>query len=134
MLPRLRGTTVFFRTPRAAWLAAILLFLPTDLLADTKASNVVCRSDLAVERREELADKLRKITGWSNLNFDPTGALRLGTNPGRGSTQARELLSQAVSGGTAVILEDASRRTDVAFCQVLPGKWKADVPTTARLS
>ncbi len=126
MLPRPRGI-LFSRTPRAAWLAAILLFLPADLLADTNTSNVVCRSDLAVERREELASKLRKITGWGNLNFDLTGALRLGTNPGGGSKKARELLSRAVSGGTAVVLEDASKRADVAFCQVLPGKWKSNV-------
>ncbi len=126
MLPRPRGT-LFSRTPRAAWLAAILLFLPADLLAETNTSNVVCRSGLAVERREELAGKLRKITGWSNLKFDPAGVLRLGTNPVDGSKKARELLSRVVMGGTAVVLEDASKHADVAFCQVLPGKWKANV-------
>jgi hypothetical protein len=31
-------------------------------------------------------------------------------------------------GEAAVVLEDASNRADVAFCQVLPGKWKANVP------
>ncbi len=127
MLPRPRW--IFFsRTLRAAWLASILLFLPADLLAETNTSNVVCRSDLVVERREDLAGKLRKITGWSNLRFDLTGALRLGTNPVGGSKKARELLSRVVMGGTAVVLEDASKRADVAFCQVLPGKWKANVP------
>jgi hypothetical protein len=127
LLPRPRWI-LFSRILGAAWLAAILLFLPTDLLAETYTSNVVCRSALADQRREELAGKLRKITGWSNLNFDFTGALRLGTNPVGGSKKARELLLRAVSGDTAVVLEDASKRADVTFCQVLPGKWKANVP------
>ncbi len=127
LLPRPRWILIS-RILRVAWLAAALLFLPADLLAETNASNVVCRNGLAVERREELAGKLRKITGWSDLKFDLTGALRLGTNPVNGSKKARELLSRVVTGGTAVVLEDASKRADVAFCQVLPGKWKANVP------
>lgn len=129
MLPRPRGI-LFFKIPRAAWLAAVLLFFPADLLAETNTSSVVCRSGLAVERREELAGKLRKITGWSNLRFDTAGALRLGTNPIGGSKQARELLSQVVMGRAAVVIEDASKRADVAFCQVLPGKWNSNVQDT----
>lgn len=128
MLPR--PHLLFVRIPRAAWLAAILLFLSADLLADTYASNVVCRSGLAVERREALAGKLRKITGWTNLGFDSAGALRLGTNPVGGSAQARDLLSQIVKGTAAVVIEDASQRADVAFCQVLSGKWKSGVKDT----
>ncbi len=127
LLPRTRGI-LFFRTLLAAWLAAILLSLPADLLAETNTSNVVCRSGLAVERREELAGKLRKITGLSDLKFDRAGVLRLGTNHVGGSKKARELVSRVVMGSTAVVLEDASKRADVAFCQVLPGKWKALVP------
>ena len=130
MLPRPRGT-LFSRTLRAARLAAILLlFLPADLFAETNTSNVVCRSGLAVERREVLARKLRKITGWSDLNFDRSGVLRLGTNHVGGSGKARELLSRVVMEGTAVVLEDASKSPDVAFCQVLPGRWKVNVPDT----
>ena len=126
MLPRPRGI-LNSRIRRAAWLAAFVLLISADLLADTYTSNVVCRSSLAVERREELAGKLRKITGWSNLKFDSSGTLRLGTNPVGGSEQARELLSRVVKGTAAVVIEDASKRADVAFCQVLPGKWKTDV-------
>jgi len=129
LLPRPRGI-LFSRILRAVWLAAILIFLPADLLAESNTSSVVCRSGLALERREELAGKLRKITGWSNLKFDLTGALQLGTNPVGGSKIARELLSRVVMGNAAVVIEDASKRTDVAFCQVLPGKWKANVPDT----
>ena len=128
MLPRHRRTLIS-QNSRAGWLAVILLlYLPADLLAGTNASNLVCRRGVAVERREELAGKLRKITGWSDLKFDLTGALRLGTNPVSGSKKARELLSRVVLGGTAVVIEDASNRADVVFCQVLPGKWKANVP------
>jgi hypothetical protein len=129
LLPGPRGIG-FFRISRAAWLAAILVCLPADLLAETHTSNVVCRSGLAVERREELAGKLRKITGWGNLKFDSAGALQLGTSPVGGSKQARELLSQVVMGGAAVVLEDASKSPDVAFCQVLPAKWKSNVQDT----
>jgi hypothetical protein len=125
LLPRPRG--ILFRTLRATWLAAFLLFLPTDLLAETNRGNVVCRSGLAVERRLELANKLRKITGWSNLRFDLAGVLRLGSNPVGGSRMARELLSQVVMGSAAVVIEDASKSADVAFCQVLSGKWKSNV-------
>ncbi|CAN5715807.1 hypothetical protein BH20ACI3_BH20ACI3_05330 [soil metagenome] len=119
---------LFSQALRALGLAATLLFLPADLLAETNISNVVCRSGLVSQRREELAGHLRKITGWSDLRFDRLGALRLGTNPLGGSKKARELLSRAVMGGTAVVLEDASKLADVAFCQVLPGKWKENVP------
>jgi hypothetical protein len=129
LLPRPRGL-ILFGIPRAAWLAALLLCLPADLLADTYRSNVVCRTGLAVEKREELSGKLRKITGWSNLRFDLAGALRLGTNPVGGSSQARALLSQVVMGSAAVVIEDASERADVAFCQVLPGRWKSNVQDT----
>lgn len=122
MLPRL-SRKLFFRTTSAVWLATVLLLLPVDLLAETNIGSVVFRSSVTVERREELAGKLRKITGWSNLKFDSAGALRLGTNPIGGSQKARELLSRAVMGGAAVVLEDASKHPDVAFCQVLPAKW-----------
>ena len=130
MLPRSRGMR-FIKILRAAGLAAVVvLFLPANLLADTSTSNVVCRSDLASERREELAARLRNITGWSNLRFDPAGALRLGTNPVGGSKTARELLSQVVTGDAGVVIEDASKRADVAFCQVVSGKWKSNAQDT----
>ncbi|HZI87936.1 MAG TPA: hypothetical protein VFD48_13970 [Pyrinomonadaceae bacterium] len=118
------------RIHRAAWLAILMLFLPAGLLAVTNTSNVICRGSLQIEHREELAGKLRKITGWTDLKFDRSGVLRLGTNHVGGSAKARELLSRVVMGGTVVVLEDASKRADIAFCQVVPGKWKASVPET----
>jgi hypothetical protein len=107
-----------------------VLFLPSDLTANISTSNVVCRSGLSVERREELAGKLRKITGWNNLRFDLSGALQLGSDPLGGSKKARDLLSQVVMGNAAVVIEDASKSSEVAFCQVLPGRWKANLQDT----
>jgi hypothetical protein len=101
------------------------LLLPIDLLAQQTHSNVVCREGLSQARRDELADKLRRITGWPDLKFDHSGTLRRGTaEPVGGSKSARELVSKAIYGSNVVVLEDASRGPDVAFCRLLPGKWK----------
>jgi hypothetical protein len=40
-----------------------------------------------------------------------------------GSASARALLTAAVYGPNILILEDASNRLDVVFCQVIPGRW-----------
>jgi hypothetical protein len=72
-------------------------------------------------------EKLRVITGWANLHFDNKGALIPGTSPSdSGSESARALLIKVVSGETVVVLEDASKRADVAFSRVIPGRWKND--------
>ncbi len=90
---------------------------------------MICRDSLPVAAREDLAAKLRKITGWSDLRFDRNGALRLGrTDPVDGSRTARELLTRSVYGNIVVVLEDSSRREDVAFSRVIPGRWKHDAP------
>ncbi len=113
---------------RAVWLGGIILCGQLSILAvDKNARNIICRDDLSVQHRVELATKLRRITGWQDLAFEGGGALRLGTNePVGGSSGARELLLKAISGINVVILEDASRRSDVAFCRVVPGRWKKD--------
>ena len=78
MLPRPRGTS-FSLITRAVWLAGILLLLlPIELQADQNRNNVVCREELSPARREELANKLRKITGLPDLKFDDYGFLRTG--------------------------------------------------------
>lgn len=124
MLPRPRGI-LFSRILRVAWLVGIHLLLPIDLLAEQHQNNVVCRESLSQARRDELAAKLRKITGWSDLRFDPGGVLRLGsTDPIRGSQSAREFLAKVNFGTHLVVLEDASERADVAFSRVIPGRWK----------
>jgi hypothetical protein len=137
---------------RAAWLAGMVLFLfPGELLADdyngTASSNVVCREELSNARREELTAKLRKITGLAELTFDRDGFLRLpdkttigdstivggrkiaggsaiaGGSEMAGSESARALLASAVNGHSVVVIEDASGRSDIVFCRVVPGKW-----------
>jgi hypothetical protein len=115
-----------FAITRVGWLIAIpLLIGPSGLIAQKTSSNVVCRDDISSTRRAELAISLRRITGWSDLKFDPDGALRLGTKePAGGSTSARTLLQNAVSGTPVLVLEDASKRSDVVFCRVIPGRWK----------
>lgn len=124
MLPRPRGI-VFSRIHRLAWLVGILLLLPINLLAEQTDSNVFCREDLSQLRRDELINKLQRITGWSDLKFDRSGKLRRGTaDPVGGSKSARDLVARAIYGSNVVVLEDASKRSDVAFCRVLAGKWK----------
>jgi len=71
-----------------------------------------------------LVTRLRVITGWTNLNFDSNGSLRLDSDQATGgSKSARVLLSQAIEGENFIVLEDASSRPDVAFCRVVPGRW-----------
>lgn len=118
------------RPVRVGCLIVILLLCAVSLKAkplSTKGtvSNVVCREQIAYERREELAGKLKKISGWPDLGFDQAGILRQGVKePVGGSPRARELLAQVILGTNAVVLEDASRRFDVVFMRVVPGKWK----------
>jgi hypothetical protein len=127
MLPRTCGIP-FSLTLRAAWLVGILLLLvPAGLHADQNHSNVVCREELSPAHREELATKLRRITGFSDLKFDGEGILRQGSSaPIGGSKSARELVVNAIHGRNVVIIEDASHRGDVAFARVIPGKWKTN--------
>lgn len=126
MLPRSRGI-VFFRIHQLAWLVGIPLILATNLLAEPIHSNVVCREELSQERRDDLAKKLRRITGWPDLKFDRSGTLRRGpSEPVGGSQSARDLVAKTIYGNNVVVLEDASKRSDVAFCRLLPGKWKND--------
>lgn len=125
MLPRPRGIP-FFHLSRAAGLVGILLLLlPVDLLAQQNRNNVICREDVSQGNRELLATKLRNITGIADLKFDSDGMLRRGNSyPVGGSVSARELVANALSGRSVVVIEDASNRSDVAFCRVIPGTWK----------
>lgn len=126
MLPRPRGTS-FSSIARAVWLTGILLLLlPIDLQADQNRHNVVCREELSPAHREQLATKLRKITGLPDLKFDDNGILRSTgdrTSVG-GSAHAKELLDNAIKGRNVVVIEDASNSSEVAFCRVIPGRWK----------
>lgn len=93
--------------------------------AGQASHNIICRPELATSLRHEMADKLRRITGWQDLGFDDAGALLLGrTSPTTGSQTARDLLTDAMAGKNLMILEDASNRQDVVFCRVIEGRWK----------
>ena len=93
-------------------------------LAATEVSHVLLKPDIRRAHREELVARLRVITGLTNLNFDSDGALRFDVNQASGgSALARELLSEAIHGDNVIVLEDASARSDVAFCRVVRGRW-----------
>ena len=103
---------------------ACLCLSAVSTLAADGASRVMLRPDVARSHREELVTRLRVITGLPNLNFDSDGSLRLnGGQFARGSESARMLLSQAIVGTNFIVLEDASSRSDVAFCRVVRGRW-----------
>src|SRR6185369_12787338 len=93
------------------------------------ASHVLLKPDIRRAHREELIARLRVITGLTNLDFQNDGALRFDANQARGgSASARELLLQAVQGANVIVLEDASSRSDVAFCRVVRGRYKQAEP------
>lgn len=125
MRPRPRGTSLPLIT-RVLWLAgALLLLLPIDLQANQNRNNVICREELSVARREQLATKLGKITGLPDLHFDGNGILRFTPDRiGAGSSSAKELLIAAAGGPNVVIIEETSNSSEVAFCRVIPGRWK----------
>lgn len=92
--------------------------------AAKSASRVVLRDDVSPAHRDQLLSKLRKITGWTKLTFAADGTLSIDTaETSAGSKSARSLLARAAAGSTAIILEDASSRADVAFCRVVPARW-----------
>src|SRR6185503_8449619 len=106
-------------------LAAACVFV--SALSTFASSAVLIKPEVSRSHREELVKRLRVITGWNNLNFDGNGSLRLGeTQTSGGSESARLLLKEAIAGPNVIVLEDASSRTDVAFCRVVRGRWIRD--------
>lgn len=102
----------------AAFIVASFCFGVTR--AETVAAKVSLADGFDLRRRSELTGKLRAITGWSDLHFDDQGRLQLGQNASStGSASARVLLAKAVSSHDHIVLEDASSRNDVVFCQVV---------------
>lgn len=106
-------------------LASICLCLSAlSTLAAAKVSRVLIRPDVSQSHRDELLNRLRVITGLTDLKFDSDGSLRWESNHSeRGSEGARTLMAKAVAGPNVIVLEDASSRSDVAFCRVVPGRW-----------
>jgi hypothetical protein len=102
-----------------------LLALQSDLLAQQNRNRVVLRDDVSLAHRQQLTTKLRKITGVADLRFDSEGILRLGSSePVGGSVSSRDLIAQTISGRNVVVIEQAKNRSEVAFCRVIPGRWK----------
>jgi hypothetical protein len=90
-------------------------------------SRVMIREDVPAAHRNELINQLRKITGWSKLSFTSDGGLSIDSpDTLQGSKSAQSLLARAVSGDKLIVLEDASSKPHVAFCRVVPGKWKTN--------
>jgi len=122
----LRTRRKFFSSNIAWSCPALILFLCFAPLAyaESDVSNVVLRDNVSQSQRQQLAHALSKISGSPQLRFDEKGALRLGGKDSKaGSALARELLEKATSGAQVVVVEDASNRSDVAFCGVFPGRW-----------
>jgi hypothetical protein len=104
-----------------AW--CVTLFISSGAAANS-ASHIVLRDNVPHEHRDQLLNKLRKITGWTRLRFAADGALTIEQNEVvSGSKSARNLLAKAITGNDVIVLEDASSRPDVAFCRVVPGRW-----------
>jgi hypothetical protein len=95
--------------------------------ANPLPSGILCRPELSLERRAELAKQLREITGWADLDFDAAGAMRPGEiNAQRGSATARALLGKARRGDSLLVIEDASDNREVIFSRVVGGQWSED--------
>lgn len=104
-----------------AW--CVTLFISSGAVAKS-ASHILLRDNVPHEHRDQLIEKLKKITGWTMLTFAADGSLSIDTNETvNGSKTARDLLLNAISGNDVIVLEDASSRPDVAFCRVVPGHW-----------
>ena len=120
MADRLHRRT-FSAIIKALGLLSLSVFFPLQSFA---SGNVLSRPDLKEARRDELANKLRTITGWHDLGFDEHGVLQTGkAAPSGGSETARRLLAAAISGEKMMVIEDASNRADVVFCRVIEARW-----------
>ena len=100
---------------------AVLIASSLPIIAD-EIDNVVIRQNVSKTNREELARRLRAITGWGDLAFDSDGAMKIGNaEPRNGSQSARNLLNRALTGKRVILFEDANSRKDVVFCSVVLG-------------
>ena len=102
----------------------LALLVCASVAAAKTSSRVVIREDVSVAHRNELMNQIRKVTGWTRLAFDHDGSLAIESpDTLQGSKTAQSLLARAISGDKLIVLEDASSRSDVAFCRVVPGRW-----------
>ena len=100
----------------------------------TEASSVLIRESIQQEHKNELIQKLRIISGLPDLVFSKSGLLQRGPSQAHtGSAEARKLIDQAITGPRLIILEDASSRPDVVFCQVHEATPKFDLAISTRV-
>lgn len=118
MHPRTYWSRLFLKNLQLCGLLLIVIVSAYPTFA-TQIDNVVVRKSVSKSNREELARRLRTITGWEDLTFDSDGAMKIGNVPPQaGSQGARDLLNSAFTGKRVILFEDASSRKDVVFCRV----------------
>ncbi|HEU4933434.1 MAG TPA: hypothetical protein VFT48_15225, partial [Pyrinomonadaceae bacterium] len=92
MRPRIYKSYLSLKSLQVCEVVIVLIVAAIPVLAATK-ENVVARKNVSQTNREELALRLRTITGWSDLAFNADGALKIGhAGPTEGSKGARDLL------------------------------------------
>ena len=123
MRPRIERKHFSLKLAQVCLATACVCLSALSTFASDAASRLVLRPEVSRTHRDELITRLRVITGLSDLNFDGNGSLRLGEQTNGGSKSARTLLAEAVAGPSVIVLEDASSRSDVAFCRVVRGRW-----------
>jgi len=118
MYPRTRN----YLSLQTLKVCVVLVACALPVLA-SRNNNIIVRQNVSTSDREELAQRLRTITGWTNLSFNSDGALTIGEANARGGSKgARDLLNKTFSGKRVILFEDASSRKDVIFCRVALGK------------
>jgi hypothetical protein len=107
---------------QSLYVCVVLIACGLTVFAST-TDKIIVRNNVSKSSREELSQRLRAITGWSNLSFNNDGALTIGEAQARGGSKgARDLLNKTFSGQRVILFEDASSRKDVVFCRVVLGK------------
>lgn len=108
----------------SSWALILSFCFASSVYGQGQSNHVVLRDNISQSQRTQLAAALKKISGSPQLRFGEDGALRLGNkDPKAGSWMARDLLEKAITGVKVIVLEDASNRSDIAFCSVFPGRW-----------
>lgn len=122
MHPRTDRDSLSLKSLQVCEVVMVLIVSAFPIFA-SRTDNVVVRNSVSKSNREELARRLRTITGWGELGFDADGALKIGSaEPRDGSKSARDLFNRAIGGKHVILFEDATSRQDVVFCRVVLGK------------
>ena len=88
---------------RFAIAAFCFVLLISSGAAAKSVSRVVVRENVSRAHRQQLLNKLQKITGWTRLAFAADGALSVEANEtGKGSRSARSLVTSAILGSHVI--------------------------------